>query len=118
MFGTLEPDIYFYGETIEKIGDGRVPHHQGRLHHLRAAHAALGDRHRQATINLEDYAILRNAVVRVKDVPVFYLPDPLLPDSERRPRHGVSAADLRPLDSIAASRSATRSSGRSTAART
>ncbi|MGH9173488.1 MAG: putative LPS assembly protein LptD, partial [Vicinamibacterales bacterium] len=26
------------------------------------------------TINLEDYAVLRNAVVRVKDVPVFYLP--------------------------------------------
>ena len=27
-----------------------------------------------ATINLEDYAVLRNAVVRVKDVPIFYLP--------------------------------------------
>ena len=28
----------------------------------------------KATINLGDYAILRNAVIRVKDVPVFYLP--------------------------------------------
>jgi LPS-assembly protein len=27
-----------------------------------------------ATIQLEDYAMLRNAVIRVKDVPVFYLP--------------------------------------------
>ena len=27
-----------------------------------------------ATINLDDYAMLRNAVMRVKDVPVFYLP--------------------------------------------
>ena len=27
-----------------------------------------------ATVNLHDYALLRNAVVRVKDVPVFYLP--------------------------------------------
>jgi LPS-assembly protein len=27
-----------------------------------------------ATIRLEDYALLRNAVIRVKDVPVFYLP--------------------------------------------
>jgi lipopolysaccharide assembly outer membrane protein LptD (OstA) len=23
MFGTLEPDIYFYGQTIEKVGDDR-----------------------------------------------------------------------------------------------
>ena len=27
-----------------------------------------------ATVNLEDYAILKNAVMRVKDVPIFYLP--------------------------------------------
>ena len=28
----------------------------------------------RATINLDDYAMLNNAVIRVKDVPVFYLP--------------------------------------------
>jgi lipopolysaccharide assembly outer membrane protein LptD (OstA) len=28
----------------------------------------------RATINLDDYAILKNAVIHVKDVPVFYLP--------------------------------------------
>ena len=28
----------------------------------------------RATVNLDDYVILRNAVVQVKDVPVFYLP--------------------------------------------
>ncbi len=44
MFGTLEPDVYFYGETIEKIGSGQVPHQERLVHHLRPADAALGDR--------------------------------------------------------------------------
>ena len=70
-----------------------------------------------ATINLDDYAILRNAVVRVKDVPVFYLPALYYPiQSDDRatgfllPTYGRSTV-------CRVSRSATRSSGRSTAAR-
>ena len=66
---------YFYGETIEKIGPDKYRITQGRLHDLRAADAAVGDRQRQrhdqpATTT----SILRNAVIQVKDVPVFYLP--------------------------------------------
>ena len=29
MFGTMEPDIYFYGETIEKIGPDKYRIHKG-----------------------------------------------------------------------------------------
>ena len=47
MFGTQEPDAYFYGETIEKIGRDEVPDQQGRLHDVRAADAAVGDHDQQ-----------------------------------------------------------------------
>ena len=47
MFGTLEPDVYFYGQKIEKIGQRQVPHHEGRLHDVRAADGAVADRQRQ-----------------------------------------------------------------------
>ena len=43
LFGTQEPDAYFWGETIEKLGPQDLPDHARRLHHLRAADAALGD---------------------------------------------------------------------------
>jgi hypothetical protein len=43
LFGTQEPDAYFWGETIEKARPEDLPDHAGRLHDLRAADAALGD---------------------------------------------------------------------------
>ncbi len=74
MFGTMEPDIYFYGETIDKIGPDKYRIHSGGfttcVQPTPRWEIVSGD----ATINLHDYALLRNAVVRVKDVPVFYLP--------------------------------------------
>ena len=42
FFGTQEPDAYFYGETIEKIGVDRYRITKRRLHDLRSADAALG----------------------------------------------------------------------------
>jgi lipopolysaccharide assembly outer membrane protein LptD (OstA) len=74
MFGTLEPDIYFYGEIIEKIGDDKYRIYKGGFTTCVQPTPRWEIVTGQATINLEDYAILRNAVVRVKDVPVFYLP--------------------------------------------
>ena len=87
MFGTLEPDIYFYGETIEKIGEDRYRITQRRLHDLRAADAALGDRHRHSH---DQSRGLRHPAQRrhPREGRAGLLPaDPLLPDSERRPRH-------------------------------
>ncbi len=74
MFGTLEPDVMFYGETIEKIGEDKYRVRNGAfttcVQPTPRWEIVSGD----TVINLEDYAILRHAVVRVKDVPVFYLP--------------------------------------------
>ncbi len=74
MFGTLEPDIYFSGETIDKIGEDKYRITKGWFTTCVQPTPRWQVVTGKATINLEDYAILRNAVVRVKDVPVFYLP--------------------------------------------
>jgi LPS-assembly protein len=74
MFGTLEPDMYFFGEMIEKIGEDRYRITRGSFTTCVQPTPRWDVVTGTATIQLEDYAILRNAVLRVKDVPVFYLP--------------------------------------------
>ena len=98
QFGNQDADVYFYGETIEKLGHAEVPHHARRLHDLRAADAALGGDQRHRGLNLNDYAIATNTVLRVKGVPVFYLPVIYYPIRGRPARHRVPAADLRHVD--------------------
>lgn len=74
MFGTLEPDVYFYGDAIEKIDVDKYRITNGGFTTCVQPTPRWDIVSGNALINLEDYAILRNAVVRVKDVPVFYLP--------------------------------------------
>ncbi|HUE86788.1 MAG TPA: putative LPS assembly protein LptD [Vicinamibacterales bacterium] len=74
MFGTLEPDVYFFGEIIEKIGDSRYRLTKGSFTTCVQPTPRWDVVSGTATIQLEDYAILRNAVLRVKDVPILYLP--------------------------------------------
>ena len=74
MFGTSEPDVYFYGKTLEKIGREKYKITSGGFTtcvqptprwHLTAGTVLL---------NLEKYAILTNSLFKVKGVPVLYLP--------------------------------------------
>jgi lipopolysaccharide assembly outer membrane protein LptD (OstA) len=74
MFGTLEPDVYFYGSTIEKIAEDKYRIKNGGFTTCVQPTARWEIVSGTATLNLDDYVIMRNAVVRVKDVPVFYLP--------------------------------------------
>ena len=74
MFGTLEPDIMFAGETIEKIDVDKYRITNGWFTTCVQPTPRWEIVTGTATVNLEDYAILKNAVVRVKDVPIFYLP--------------------------------------------
>ena len=74
MFGTLEPDVYFYGTAIEKIGPDKYRITNGGFTTCVQPTARWEIVSGNATVNLDDYVILRNAVIRVKDVPVFYLP--------------------------------------------
>ena len=74
MFGTLDPDVYFYGTAIEKIGPDKYRLTKGGFTTCVQPTARWEIVSGSATVNLDDYVILRNAVVHVKDVPVFYLP--------------------------------------------
>ncbi|MEO7133727.1 MAG: putative LPS assembly protein LptD [Vicinamibacterales bacterium] len=74
MFGTLEPDVYFYGETIEKIGPDKYRIKKGWFTTCVQPTPRWEIVSNSATLNLDHYVVLRNAVVEVKNVPVFYLP--------------------------------------------
>jgi LPS-assembly protein len=99
MFGTLEPDIYFNGEQIEKIGPDKYRIRNGAFTTCVQPTPRWEIVSGSATIKLHDYAVLRNAVIRVKDVPVFYLPMLYYPiqDDDRAtgvliPFYGASSA--------------------------
>lgn len=74
MFGSLEPDVYFYGDIVQKTGDDRYRITKGGFTTCVQPTPRWEIVAGSFSINVGDYAILRNAVVRVKDVPVFYLP--------------------------------------------
>ena len=74
MFGTLEPDVYFYGAEIEKVGADKYRINKGGFTTCVQPTPRWEIVSGRATVNLNDYVVMRNAVVRVKNVPVFYLP--------------------------------------------
>jgi LPS-assembly protein len=74
MFGTLEPDVYFHGATIEKVGADKYRITKGGFTTCVQPTPRWEIVSGNATVNLNDYVMMKNAVVRVKDVPVFYLP--------------------------------------------
>jgi LPS-assembly protein len=74
MFGTLEPDIYFYGQVIEKIDVDKYKITKGAFTTCVQPTPRWEIASGSAIVNLHDYALLNNAIIRVKDVPVFYLP--------------------------------------------
>jgi LPS-assembly protein len=74
MFGGLEPDVYFYGATIEKIGVDKYKISKGGFTTCVQPTPRWEIVSDTATMRLDHYVMLKNAVVEVKDVPVFYLP--------------------------------------------
>jgi len=74
MFGSLDPDVYFYGETLEKLDVDKYRISRGGFTTCVQPTPRWEMVSRSATINLDDYAAMRQVVLRVKDVPVFYLP--------------------------------------------
>jgi lipopolysaccharide assembly outer membrane protein LptD (OstA) len=74
MFGTLEPDVYFYGQMIEKVDTDKYRITKGGFTTCVQPAPRWEIVSGNATVNLHDYAVLNNAVIHVKNVPVFYLP--------------------------------------------
>ena len=74
MFGSLEPEAYFWGVTLEKLGPRKYRITNGGFTTCVQPTPRWEVSSSTFVLNLDDYAILRNAVLRVKGVPVFYLP--------------------------------------------
>ena len=74
MFGTQEPDMYFYGETIEKIGPRSYRLAKGGFTSCIQPTPRWEMKSSSFTINLDEYLVLKHVVLEVKSVPVFYLP--------------------------------------------
>ncbi len=74
MFGTQEPDALFYGETIEKLGPKKYRITHGGFTTCVQPSPRWEVTSTSATLNLDDYALLKNSLLKVKGVPVFDLP--------------------------------------------
>ena len=74
MFGSQEPDMYFYGESIEKLGPRSYRLTKGEFTSCIQPTPRWQMTASTVTLNLDNYALLRNSVLEVKGVPVFYLP--------------------------------------------
>ena len=74
MFGTQEPEMRFRGEIIEKLGPRTYRLTNGSFTSCVQPTPRWVLEVSSATINLDEYALLRNCVLKVKGVPLFYLP--------------------------------------------
>jgi LPS-assembly protein len=74
LFGTQEPDAYFYGDTIEKLGPKTYKITRGGFTTCVQPTPRWEMVAGTVTLTLEKRAVLTNMILKVKDVPVFYLP--------------------------------------------
>ena len=74
VFGAQEPDAFFWGEELQKIGPKKYRIVRGGfttcVQPAPRWHMTSGS----ITLNLDDYALLKSAVFRVKNVPLMFLP--------------------------------------------
>ena len=73
-FAGQDPDVYFRGEIIEKLGPRRYKITRGAFTTCVQPTPRWEATSKTVNINLDDYAFARNMVLKVKGVPVFYLP--------------------------------------------
>jgi lipopolysaccharide assembly outer membrane protein LptD (OstA) len=74
MFGTQEPDVMFYGESVEKIGPTRYKVTKGAFTTCVQPSPRWQLTSGTVILSLDEYAFLTNSLFKVKGVPVFYFP--------------------------------------------
>ena len=74
QFGTQEPNAYFWGEEIQKRGPTNYRIVGGGFTACVQPTPRWEVASGSIDLNLDDYALLRNSVFKIKGVPVFYLP--------------------------------------------
>jgi len=73
-FGTQEPEVLFYGETLEKIGEKKYRITNGGFTTCVQPKPRWEITSGTAILNIDHYAVLQNSLMRVKGMPVLYLP--------------------------------------------
>jgi LPS-assembly protein len=74
QFGNQEADVYFWGNTIEKLGDEKYRISKGGFTTCVQPTPRWELVTGSVVLNLNDYAVATNTVLRVKGVPVIYMP--------------------------------------------
>ncbi|MBI2827899.1 MAG: LPS-assembly protein LptD [Acidobacteria bacterium] len=74
QFGNQDPDVYFYGDTIEKLNTRSYKLTRGGFTTCVQPTPRWEVTSDSVVINLNDYAIARGLLLRVKGVPLMYLP--------------------------------------------
>ena len=73
-FGTQEPEILFYGEKLEKIGERKYRITKGGFTTCVQPRPRWEITSGTAVLSIDHYALLVNSLMRVKGVPILYLP--------------------------------------------
>ena len=74
QFGTMEPDVIFYGEEISKIGPKTYKLKHGGFTTCVQPTPRWEMTGSTGTVTLDKHAVMKNVVLSVKDVPLMYLP--------------------------------------------
>jgi LPS-assembly protein len=74
IFGTQEPDAFFWGEELHKIGPKTYRIVRGGFTTCVQPAPRWEMASDSITMHLDDYVLLKNAVFRVKNVPLMFLP--------------------------------------------
>ena len=91
--GVIDDRFYVSGEKLERLGPERFVAHRGRLTTCTGPVPAWEFGARRARIGGGNYVTLQHPTLRIKGVPVFYLPYALLPYRDARTT-GFLAPDL------------------------
>lgn len=73
-FGTMEPDVQFYGETLEKTGVDTYIISRGGFTTCTQANPRWTMTSGSLKLRVDHYAFLKNTLLRAKGLPVLYLP--------------------------------------------
>jgi LPS-assembly protein len=73
-FGDQDPDVYFYGEQLEKTAPRRYRVTNGGFTTCVQPTPRWEVTSGSVTLSLDEYAFARNTILRVKGVPLLYLP--------------------------------------------
>jgi LPS-assembly protein len=84
QFGNQDPDVYFYGDVVAKVGEKKYRITRGGFTTCVQPTPRWELTAGTLTLNLQDYALLKNTVLRVKGVPVFYVPMAYYPMDENQ----------------------------------